>query len=297
LLAVLAACGDDAAPRGPAPLTAPAAARAVADPAEGITTELDGVAPGFYDGVLAELTGDETAARGSYERVLASPDSPTALAARSALHLAQLEARAGKSRHALDLVARATRLAPGDHEIENGVAQVEADVVAAAGAGDLRGPALGTALPGVDGKLAEDFADADRALARVHAIRPRQRVDVVWAKEDATEVVVARFRAVASHGGLAEVAASYRIGSVFHDLALDLLLFEVPPRFGPDLVAELRRTLRAHALAYAKRAAASYEACLSGALSPDAELWRLAAETDLRSARDVLGAAGEAQTP
>ena len=51
--------------------------------------------------------------------------------------------------------------------------------------------------------------------------------------------------------------------------------------------------LRARALAYLKKAIAAYEACLAGPAPPDAELWRLAAETDLRAARDVLGKAGE----
>lgn len=287
----LACCGDDGQRAVPPP-AAPTRIHA-ADPATGTTTELDGAAPAFSEAVLAELTGDDAAARAAYEHVLASPDAPPALAARSALHLAQMEARAGKSRHALDLVARATALAPGDPAIENGVGQVEADVVAASGAGDIRGPALGTPLPGLDPKLADAFAAADRALVRVHAIRPRQRLDV-WAKEDATEEVVAKYHAIAEHGALAQVAADYRIGSLYHDLALGLL-FELPPGLAPDVAAELHRTLHARALAYLKQAAASYQLCLAGAASPDAALWRAAAETDLRLAHDVLGAAGEAR--
>ena len=293
-LLLLFACGDDTQRAEPPP-AAPTRARAAADPAEGVTTILDGPAPAFSDAVLAELTGDDAAARRGYEHVLEGADSPAPLAARAALHLAQLEARAGKSRHALDLVARATTLAPGDAAIENGVAQVREDVVVASGAGDIRGPKLGTPLPGLDPAVADAFAAADRALVRAHAIRPRQRLDV-WAKEDATEEVVARYRVIGERGGLAQVAADYRIGSLYHDLALGLL-FELPPGLAPNVASELHRALRVRALADLKRAAASYRACLAGPASPEAELWRLAAETDLRNARDVLGAAGEGDAP
>jgi hypothetical protein len=290
-LLALVACGDDPHASAPPPPT-PTQSRAAADPAEGVTTELDGVAPTYSVALVAELQGDEAAARAGFERVLAAPDAPPLLAARAALHLAQFETRAGKSpRHALDYVARATTLAPGDTAIAEGVAQVEADVVAASGAGDIRGPEVGKPLPGVEPKVAAAFAAADRALVRVHAIRPRQRLDV-WAKEDATEEVAARYRKVADAGGLAKIAADYRIGSLYHDLALGLL-FELPSGLAPSVAGELRRTLRTRALAYLKRAVASYQDCLAAPKSPDAELWQLAAETDLRNARDVLGEASQ----
>jgi hypothetical protein len=278
VLLALAACNDDG--RRAEPLALPTAAQpSVADPASGITTELDGIAPEFGDAVIAELTGDDASARAAFEKVLAAPDAPAPIAARAALHLAQLDARAGKSRHALDLSARAAALAPNDAAITEGVAQVQADVVAASGGGDLRGPKAGTPLAGVDAKTADAFAAAERALVRVHAIRPRQRLEV-WAKEDATEEVVAKYRAVKDKGGgVAQIAADFRIGSLYHDLALGLL-------FGG--VSELR----VRALAYLKSAAASYRASLAAAPLPEAELWRLAAETDLRNAEDVLSAAG-----
>jgi hypothetical protein len=288
-LIALVACGDSPRATAPPP-PAPTQSRSAADPAEGVTTDLDGVAPTYSAALVAELQGDEAAARAGFERVLAAPDAPPLIAARAALHLAQFETRAGKSRHALDLVARATTLAPGDAAIAEGVAQVDADVVAASGAGDIQ-PKLGTPLPGVDPKVADAFAAADRALVRVHAIRPRQRLDV-WAKEDATEDVAARYRKVADAGGLAAIAADYRIGWLYHDLALGLL-FEVPSGLAPSVAGELRRTLRTRALAYLKRAVASYQDCLAAPKSSDAELWQLAAETDLRNARDVLGEASQ----
>ncbi|HEX7699437.1 MAG TPA: hypothetical protein VF403_01865 [Kofleriaceae bacterium] len=276
-IVVFWACNDDS--HHAAPLAVPTAAQpSVADPATGITTELDGIAPEFGDAVIAELAGDDTAARVAFEHVLQAPDAPARIAARAALHLAQLDARAGKSRDALDLSARAAALAPNDSAITEGVAQIQAQVVAASGGGDLRGPKAGEALAGVDPKVADAFAAAERALVRVHAMHPRQRLEV-WAKEDATEEVIAMYRAVKDKGGVAQVAADFRIGSLYHDLALGLL-------FGG--VAELR----VRALAYLKSAAAQYRASLAGPQVPETELWRLAAETDLRNAQDVLTAAG-----
>jgi hypothetical protein len=294
-VAMLFACGDDAQPRS-RPAEVAAADRAAADPARGITTELDGASPAFGAALLAELTGDAAAARAGFERVLAASETPSPLAARAALHLAQLESRAGKSRHALDLVARASALAPSDVAIAEGVAELQADVVAAAGAGDLRGPRLGTPLPGVEPRVAEAFAAAERALEQVHKLRPRPLIEAlstsIRVKEDATEAAVQKYRAVAEHGGLAEIAASYRAGSLYHDLALGLL-FELPPELDPAVAAGLRRTLRGRAVAYLKKAVTEYRSSLAAPKHPDDELWRLAAETDLRGARDVLGEAGE----
>jgi hypothetical protein len=291
----LAGCGDDARP-APRPAETSAPDRAAADPARGITTELDSASPAFGDAVLAELTGDLAAARAGFEHVLAAGDTPPSLAARAALHLAQLESRTGKRRHALDLVARASALAPSDVAIAEGVAELQADVVAAAGAGDLRGPRLGTPLPGTSPGVAAAFAAAERALAQVHKLRPRPIIEAlstsIRQKEDATEDVVQKYRAVAEHGGLAQIAASYRAGSLYHDLALGLL-FELPPELDPAVAAGLRRTLRGRAVAYLKKAVAEYRASLAAPKHPDDELWRLAAETDLRGARDVLGEAGE----
>jgi hypothetical protein len=275
--AALAAC-TGSGHRPPPPSNEPAKPPAVADLAAGITTELDGAAPELGDAIIAELSGDDAGARTAFQRVLDAPDVPAPIAARSALHLAQLEARANNRRHALDLVARAAALAPGDPAITDGVAQVQADVVAASGTGDLRGPKPGMALPGIDAKVATAFAAAERSLARVHAFHPHERLEV-WAKEDATEDLVSRYRAIAEHGGIAQIAADYRIGSLYHDLALNLLF---------ERVGEYR----GRALAYLKTATTWYRASLAGPQLAEAELWRLAAETDLRTAQDVLAAAG-----
>jgi hypothetical protein len=295
---VLAACGcgDDARPAAP-PVAAVAPDRSAADPARGVTTELDGAAPRLHAAGFAELTGDLAAARAGFEQVLAAPDAPLPLAARAALHLARLESRAGKTRHALELAARASALAPSDAAIVEGVAELQADMVAAAGAGDLRGPRPGTPLPGVPPRVAAAFAAAERALAQVHKLRSPPVVETlsrsIRVREDATEDVVGRYRAVAEHGGLAQIAASYRAGSLYHDLALGLLLFELPPELDAAVAAGLHRTLRSRAIAYLKRAVAEYHTALAAPKHPEDELWRLAAETDLRGARDLLGEAGE----
>lgn len=253
-----------------------------ADPAMGVTTDLDGSGPKFGDGVLAELTGDDTGARAAYEKVLAATDAPLDVAARAALHLAQLEARSGKTGRARDLIARAAALAPSDPTITDGADRVRAEIVARSSAGDIRGPKLNTPLAGVTPAVAAAFAQAEQALARVHAMRPTQRL-AVWEKEDATAEAVRRYRAVAEHDGLAQIAAEYRIGTLYHDLALSLM-FEPP--------ADLRRTLRAGAFAYLKKATVAYRASLEQAAPTEAEqLWHLAAETDLRAAQDVLGEA------
>lgn len=291
LALLLAACGDPAE-RPTITGTTPTADRRAADPAEGVQTELDGAAPAFGDAVLAELTGDEVAARAGFERVLAAPDSPSPLAARAALHLAQLESKAGRTGHARDLSLRASALAPNDPVIVEGAAQIRASAVAESGAGDLRGPRLGTPLTGVAPEVAAAFAIAEKALDKVHRLRPRPIIEAlstsIRAKEDATEAVVAQYRAIAEDGGLALVAGHYRAGSLYHDLALGLL-FELPPELDPNVAAGLRRTLRGRALIYLRKAAAEYKLAIDAEPLPEAELWKIAAETDLRAAQDLLG--------
>ena len=173
----LAGCSDDARPPAP-PAAIAAPERSAADPASGVTTELDGAAPELRAAAFAELSGDLVAAHTGFERVLAAADAPPALAARAALRLARRESRAGKTRQALELAARASALAPGDAAIGEGVAELQADMVAASGTGDVRGPRLGTPLPGVAPRVAAAFAAAERALAAVHKRRSPPVVEI-----------------------------------------------------------------------------------------------------------------------
>jgi hypothetical protein len=293
-LAPAACSGERQAPAVPA--AAPAGERAAADPSLRVGTEIDAPAIAFGGGVLAEITRDQAAARAAYERVLAAPDAPPAIAGGAALYLAWFEHRAGNNRHALDLGARAAALAPANAAITDGVAQLRDAIVAAAGADDIRGPRLGTPLPGVPPRVAEAFAAAERAFAAVTKLRVRPNIEAVFAtiryKEDSTESVVAKYRAVAEHGGIAKVAGHYRAGSLYHDLAL-ALQFELPPELERQSTGDLRHILRTRAVFYLKKAVAEYVACQGGPQTPDSELWRLAAETDLRRARDVLGGVGK----
>lgn len=291
----LVGCGD-AAPRTTVTRAAPERDRSAADPAIGATTDLDGATPAFGDAVLAELTGDEVAARSAYERVLAAPEVPAAVAARAAIHLAQMESRAGRTRHALDLVARATALAPTDGVISAGAASLQAEIVAAAGAGDIRGPRIGTVLPGVPADVGDAFASAERELGQVHRARLRIAIEALTKsiniKVNQTVTVVTKYQAIAKRGALPMIAATYRAGSLYHDLALEFVFADLPPELERRSADGLRATLRSLAIAYLKRAVTEYRACIEAPQVPEGELWRLAAETDMRRATDVLRAAG-----
>jgi hypothetical protein len=291
LALLLASCADSApSSTTSAPLTSEPPA--VADLGRGVTTDLDGVRPAFADAVLAELLGDNDLARANYERVLGDGDIPTSLAARAALHLAQLESRTGNPRKALDLVVRAAALAPGDNAVVEGFAQVSADSAAASGSDNIPGPPPGTILAGVDMPTAKAFAAAERQLVAVHRLRARPVIEAlsssIRAKEAATENTVGMYRSVAAAGGLALIAGHYRAGSLYHDLALGLL-FELPPELDANVAAGLRRTLRFRALAYLRKAVDEYKLATDAAPQPDGELWRLAAEKDMKAARELLG--------
>lgn len=294
LILVFAACGDDT-PRVAPPAARATAEREVADPARGMIAERYGAAPDFAEAVLAEQLGDDDSARAGFERVLADGSVPTLIAARSALHLAQLESRAGRLRKGLDLAVRAVALAPDDVAISEGYAQMRAEAVGRSSEGNSRGPRLGTTLVGVEPAVAKAFAAAERTNARVSKLRPRAVIELLSSsidiKQKATERVASAYRAVADAGGVAQLAGRYRAGSMYHDLAL-ALLFDLPSELDSGVATGLRRTLRARAQGYLRKAVVEYNAALAAPPLADGELWRLAAETDLRAAQDVLGGAG-----
>jgi len=252
-------------------------------------------AEGYWAAFLDDVvTGDRAAARAGYEATLAQADADPALAARAALRLADLEGAAGNRRRALELVARAAALAPGDDAVQDSAVRLRARLVTApSGAADVRGPPVGSSLPGVPARVAAAFAEAEAALADVHRRRLKPVLEAlstsVRAKERATEAAARAYRAVAETRGLARVAAQYRIGSLYHDLAIELV-FDLPPELEPGVALQLRRTLRASAVGYLRKAAAAYRICLAEtAPQADAAPWRVAAETDLRGAEELLG--------
>ncbi len=295
LLACTVACTDDARPRDTHPAK-PEVDRRGADPSQGITTELDTASAAFGDGVLADLMGDAAAARAAFENVLASPESPPNVAARAALHLAQIMSREGNRRDAQDLVARAEAFAPNDPVIKDGADQLRRALVSSSSTGEVRGPPPNTPLHGVDPKVAEEFAAAEKTLATVNRTRLQpvmfeSALKSLRIKEDATEGLVAKYRTIAEHGGLAAVAARYRAGSLYHDLALALFIVQLPGELiGKE---QMRRLYRSRAWMFLERAAVEYRACLAVSPTPDAELWRLAAENDLKRATAVLEARGK----
>jgi hypothetical protein len=285
LVLALAAC-DDGAPRTAVPEAAPVTNRAAADPTLGVSA----ATPNFHDAVLAELIGDEVGARVGYDRVLASSSVAPEVAARAALHLAKLEARAGQHGHARELAVRAAALAPNDPVISEGSIHIRSDT-AGAGESEIRGPRLGTSLPGVNAIAAKQFFDAERALVGAFKLQPRPVIESlsssIRAKEHATEVVVAKYHAVTAHGGLAQIASNYRAGTLYHDLALGLL-FELPSELDPSVAAGLRRTLRGRALGYLHKAVAEYRLAITAPAAPGADPWLAAAQRDLRSVQDIL---------
>ena len=251
-------------------------------------------APGYWTAFLDEVVGgDLVASRAGYEAAVARADEDPPLAARAALRLAALEGAAGNRRRALELVARAGAMAPDDDTVRDAAERLRARLVAApSGAGDLRGPPIGTSLVGAAPEVSAAFAAAEATLARVHRLRLEPVLEAlsstVKAKERATEAAVRAYRAVADAGGVARVAAQYRVGSLYHDLAIELV-FDLPPELEPGVASRLRRTLRISAVGYLRKAAAAYKVALGEHAGLDAEAWRLAAQADLRAAEELLG--------
>jgi hypothetical protein len=156
-------------------------------------------------------------------------------------------------------------------------------------------PAPGTPLPGVADGVQQQWRKAEQLLLKAHHMRMKPVLEAlsgsVRAKEHATEAAVRAYREVASAGGLAAVAAEFRAGTLYHDLAVELV-FDLPPELDPGVAARLRRTLRASAVAYLKKAVASYQRALAQPVTgADVDPWRVAAEASERSARELLAGA------
>jgi tetratricopeptide (TPR) repeat protein len=281
-----ASCGGGPSSSVGAPLPGPPPG-ANADPSLDLDHE---AAVAYYEAVLAdEIAGDLPGAKQLYDRALTDQLAP-ALAARAALRWAMIEAATGGGRRAIELVARASALADGDPVLTASADRLQGAITSLGPAAiEVRGPPLGTPVAG-DAATAQRFAHAEDLLARAHRLRPRGVIQVlsssIRAKELATEAAVRAFRDVAELGPAA-IAADYRIGSAYHDLAL-ALVFELPPELDPGVAAQLRRTLRANALGYLRKAVVAYRRALERAV-PGAELWIAAAQSDLRAALDLLG--------
>lgn len=295
LAALLAACSPDR--REPPAAVAIDAAPVSADRGDAGVPGSRAVAREFWSAYLeAQVGGDLAAARQGYEDVLArAAEDPTA-AARAAVELAELEALEGNRRRALELLARAQSLAPDDAPVADAAGALSARLAATpAGRSDVRGPAPGTALSGASEEVQAQWRQAEALLLTAHRLRMKPVLEAlsgsVRRKEAATEAAVRAYREIAAIGGLATVAAEFRAGTLYHDLAVELV-FDLPPELDPGVAARLRRTLRASAVSYLRRAVAAYERALeSPATGEDVDPWRVAAEASARAARELLAGA------
>ena len=289
LILAVAAC-DSSRPSIGTPLGGPKPGT-IADPGRDPPTA-GGGATAFYTGLAADTLGGEVdLAAKSYDTALADPTLTAPIATRAALRWAALEAATGRNRHAIELLARAEALAEGDPVLTDSADRLQG-AVTGLGRGEVgvRGPPLGTPIAGASPAAAARFARAEVLLARAHRLRLRPVFEALSsslrAKERATEAAVRAFREVAATGP-ARLAADYRIGSVYHDLAL-ALVFELPPELDPGVASRLRRTLRTRALGYLRKAVVAYRRVLEPSAT-GADLWRAAAQSDLRAALDLIG--------
>jgi hypothetical protein len=301
LAAAVAACGGDGrsepgagADGGPRPGAA-AADGGVA----GVPGEHGPWARRYYEAYLAEtLRGDAEAARTIYQQVVAgAADEDPVAAARAALRLADLELVAGRRREALELVARASVLGGADLEILERADRMQAQIASLRAQGtEVRGPPVGTEPAGASAAAAKLFAQAEQLLAVYHRRELQPQLEVlrqgVRAKEFAMGQAERAYRAVVALGEPGPAAAAeFRIGSLYHDLAL-ALMFDLPHELEAREAEKLRRSLRGQALAHLRKARAAYErsiaAAAAGASGPALERWRLAAELGQRAVDDLL---------
>jgi hypothetical protein len=241
---------------------APPAAKA---PQEPVLERPGKAATAYYQAYLDEtLRGDFDAARRAYRGVVEDTSADPRIAARAALRLAEYEPDARRRHHALQIVAKA---------------------------------AARTTVESMSPAAADRFAHAEGLLAAYHARRLRPRLEDLRAgvrsKRHALDAAVRGYRRVIALGEpVATVAAEFRIASLSYDLAL-ALTFDLPPELEEDVASELRRSLRAQAVADRNRAQAAYaralEAGRDGRAGPAATVWLEAAELGLRSVASLAG--------
>ncbi len=252
----------------------------------------------YYRAYVAEnVDGDRAAARAGYEAVLEAGGSDSrTVAARAALRLAGLEAQEGRSREALELLARAASLGGDDPALVEAVDALRLSLAEAGVRADtgLRGPPVGRLLDGAATAAAERFARAEKLLDAYRERRVRARVEKfdedVARKEAALEAAARAYRQVVELGDpVASAAATFRIASLHHDYALAVLTLETPPELEPAYAAPVRRDLRRRALRSFKAAQVAYvESLAAGPDAPGAELWHAAARSGARAVEDML---------
>jgi hypothetical protein len=292
-LALLAACSGSGRP-GRAPAPPALAAEATGEPDAGGAT----LAERYYRAYLSEtVDGNLRGARGAYEEVLETGGAEArGVAARAALRLAGLDGQEGKSREALELLARAASLGGDDPALLEAVDALRLQLAGSEPRTDtgLRGPAPGTPLDGAGAKAAGRFAGAERLLDAYQRRRVRARIEKFDEdrnrKESALRAAEDAYRQVVALGDpVGTAAAAFRIASLHHDYALLVLTLETPPELEPAYAAPVRRDLRLRAQRNFKDAQAAYaESLAAGAEAPGAELWHAAARSGARAVEDML---------
>jgi len=289
-LVALAACpGDDVAPQPPTPTAAVAVVSPVATPAPAPQLAR------YYQAYLDEVFGgDIDTARAAYREVMATADTrQRVLAARAALRLAAIEAWTGNRREAIELAVRATALGGQDRDLVERADQLQ-DGIAAIGrprVGDVRGPPIGTELTTVSVEAREKFARAERLTTAFHAVKVKPRIEDpqagARARQRAAEVAARAYGAVVDLGEpAATVAAEFRIGSLYHDLAV-ALVSEAPPELDRRAAARLRRQQKAKAARHLRTARAAYLRSRAIGESAASARWRREAREQQASV-DVL---------
>jgi len=250
----------------------------------------------YFEGYFAELVRGEV---GPAERAYATVMEETGqidpvLAARAALRLAELRARAGARRDALELLARARALGQRDPDVIDWADRLQARLGPLRGTGSgVRGPPVGTVPEEMTPEAREKLARAERLLATYLRTPLKPRLEglnaQVRAKERALEAAARAYREVVASGDpLGVQVAEVRIATVYHDVAL-ALVFGLPPELEPREAARRQRRLRQRAVGHLRTARAAYRRALAIEAAPDAsERWHRAARTGLAAVEDLL---------
>jgi len=290
-VALIGACGSDDATQQAAPrdLVRPTRGDAAPEPAPRPQQAR------YYDAYLAEiLDGDAPRASEAYRQVMDLADSREAtLAARAALRLAQLETLQGNRREAVELVARAVALGGQDPDVveQADALQDELGAVQATGT-DVRGPPLGTELTGVSDEAKAKFGKAEKLSRGYYQDSTRPRIEDpqagARARQRAAELAERAYGAVIDLGEpAAAVAAEFRIGSLYHDLAVSLVS-EQPPELERRALGRLRRQQNSRAARYYRTARAAYRRSLAFGQDDSSDRWRREAQKGLESVEVLL---------
>ncbi len=250
------------------------------------------LAHAYYVAYLAESLGKLDEARAGYEAlVIAEHGRDDALVvARAALRLARLEALDGKRRRAVDLLGQASILGGDDPEVTGGVDRLRLQLDTQRGEElGVPGPAVNTQLEGVSAEAAARFRKAEAMLPAYSKLSVRRIAgpfdDDLTSKRSTLEAVVRAYRAVVELAEpVATAAAQFRIGRLYHDAALFMLILQPPDEYNSDYRRDERDKDRRLAAHYFKNARVAYEASRDAARGvAGAELWQAAARDGLRS--------------